>query len=112
MSKQLTRLGPPAPRGLARRNTMAFPRGLRDAIPDLHTGRVLELDSINGHASHLTLFGPQVDLKLLVKETGKLHGEFVVRMGLQVEAARRLAATLTELAERAERMEPVDVWKQ
>jgi hypothetical protein len=43
------------PRGLARRNTMAFPRELRNAIPDLHTGRVLELDSINRHAYNFWL---------------------------------------------------------
>jgi len=112
MSKQLIRTGVPTPRGLARRNTMAFPRELRSAIPDLHAGRVLELDSINGHASHFRLFGPLVELKLLVKETGKLQGEFVVRMGLQVDAARKLAATLTELADRAEHLEPVDVGRQ
>jgi hypothetical protein len=37
-----------------------------------------------------------------VKETGRLKGEFVVVMGLQIDAARKLAATLTELAEQAE----------
>ena len=100
MSSQLTRKKPLAPRPLYRRNTMAFPRELRAAIPDLHGGRVLELDSINGHASNTSLFGPLVQLKLLVKETGKLSGQFVVGMGLQVEAARQLAATLTELAEK------------
>ena len=106
------RTGVPTPRGLARRNTMAFPRELRSAIPDLHAGRVLELDSINGHASHFRLFGPLVELKLVVKETGKLTGEFVVRMGLQVAAARKLAATLTELADLAEQLEPGDIGEQ
>ena len=108
----MIRTGVPMPRGLAGRNTMAFPRELRHAIPDLHTGRVLELDSINGHASHFKLFGPLVELKLVVKETGKLKGEFVLRMGLQVDAARKLAVTLTDLADRAEHLEPVDLWKQ
>ncbi len=91
------------PRGLRRRNTMAFPRELRDAIPDLHAGRVLELDAINGQASGGIPFGPPVQLKLVVKETGKLTGEFVVVMGLQVDAARKLAATLTQLADQAEK---------
>jgi hypothetical protein len=49
---------------------MAFPRELRQAIPDLHTGRALELDSINGQSSNTIMFGPLVRLKLLVKETG------------------------------------------
>ncbi len=84
------------------RNTMAFPRELRSAIPDLHAGRVLELDSINGRASNTALFGRLVELKLVVKETGKLSGRFVVRMGLQVDAARQLAASLNELADQAE----------
>ena len=88
---------------------MAFPRELRAAIPDLHGGRVLELDSINGHASNSSLFGPLAQLKLLVKETGKLSGQFVVGMGLQVEAARQLAATLTELAEKAEKLPAVEI---
>src|SRR5205807_1628263 len=116
MSTQLTRKNLPAPRRLVRRNTMAFrrntmafPRELRGAIPDLHAGRVLELDSINGHSSNTDLFGPLVELKLIVKETGKLSGEFVVGMGLQADAARKLAATLTELADRAERSEAVEI---
>ncbi len=82
---------------------MAFPRELRGAIPDLHAGRVLELDSINGQGSKMPLFGPLVQLKLVVKETGKLTGQFVVRMDLQPDAARELAATLTRLADEAEK---------
>jgi len=103
MSTQLTRKNVPARRDLLRRNTMAFPRELRQAIPDLHAGRVLELDFINGRAPDFSLFGPPVELKLVVKETGKLKGEFVVVMGLQIDAARALAATLAELANHAER---------
>jgi hypothetical protein len=80
---------------------MAFPRELRDAIPPLHDGRVLELASINGQASNTTLFGPLVELKLVVQETGKRSDSFVVLMRLQPEAARTLAATLTELADLA-----------
>jgi hypothetical protein len=82
---------------------MAFPRELRGAIPDLHTGRALELDSINGHSSNTVLFGPRVELKLVVKETGKLSGQFVISMDLQVDAARELASTLTKLADMAEK---------
>ncbi len=102
MSSQVTRKSAPMRRGLARRNFMAFPRELRRAIPDLHAGRVLELDSINGQSSNTFLFGPLVELKLVVKETGKLTGQFVVRMSLQVSAARELAATLTQLADQTE----------
>jgi hypothetical protein len=81
---------------------MAFPRELREAIPDLHGGRELELDSINGRSTNMPLFGPLVRLKLVVKETGKLKGRFVVLMDLQPDAARELAATLTKLADGAE----------
>lgn len=82
---------------------MSFPRELRDAIPDLHAGRALVLDSINGQVTSIPLFGSSlVSLKLVVKETGKLSGEFVVRMDLQIDAARKLAATLTKLADEAE----------
>jgi hypothetical protein len=95
MSKQLTRR-------LPRHNTIAFPRELREAISDLHAGRVLEIDSINGRSVSIGLFGPLVELKLVVKETGKLTGKFVVRMGLQPDAARTLAATLTRLADQAD----------
>src|SRR5262245_45532706 len=99
MSVELARKNPPARRGLSRRNTMAFPRALRDAIPRLHGGRVLELESINGAVSDMMLFGPLVQLKLVVQETGKLDGKYVVRMDLLPEAARELAATLTRLAD-------------
>ena len=90
-------------RTLARRNSMAFPRELRDAIPAVHDGRILELDSINGQASNTPLFGPLVELKLIVKETGKLTDSFVLLMRLQPAAARQLSATLSELAEQAEK---------
>jgi hypothetical protein len=71
MGSELTRRQVPTPR-LQRRNMMAFPRELRGAIPDLHAGRVLELDSINGQSSNTALFGPIVELKLVVKETVNL----------------------------------------
>ncbi len=89
-------------RRLHGRNMMAFPRELREAIPELHAGRALDLDSINGQAADTPFYGPLVELKLVVKETGKLTGEFVIRMGLQIEAARELATTLTKLADAAE----------
>jgi hypothetical protein len=109
MSTQLTRKKAPARRLTTRRpprrNTMTFPRALRDAIPDLYGGRVLELDSINGQSANTPLFGPMVELKLIVKETGKLTGEFEVWMGLHIDAARALAATLSRLADQLERSE-------
>ncbi|HUI77328.1 MAG TPA: hypothetical protein VLY24_05415 [Bryobacteraceae bacterium] len=111
MGTELQHQNPAPARRLARRNTMSFPRALREAIPDLHAGRVLELDSINGRASNTRLFGSQVSLKLVVKETGKLAGEFVVRMDLQVDAARQLAATLTQLAQEAEQSGPAEIGK-
>ena len=108
MSSELTKADVPIPRRPLSRNTMAFPRELRDAIPDLPTyvGRVLELDSMSAQPTHSHLFGPRVNLKLIVKETGKLHGEFTVRVDLQAESARALAATLIQLADKADQMEP------
>jgi len=88
---------------------MAFPRELREAIPDLHAGRVLDLNSISGFASHTLLMGRLVHLKLSVKETGKLSGKYVVGMALQLDAARQLAATLTKLADEAEHKEPIEI---
>jgi hypothetical protein len=85
-----------------RRNAMTFPRELREAISDLHAARDLELDSVDGQSSNLVFFGPLVRLKLVVKETGKLRGRFVIGMDLQPEAARELAATLTKLADVAQ----------
>ena len=87
---------------------MAFPRELREAIPDQHAGRVLDLDSITGFASHTLLCGRSVHLKLGVKESGKLSGKYVVLMVLEVDAARQLAATLTQLADEARRKEPLE----
>ena len=109
MGTELTQKKVPALRRLLRRNTMAFPRELRDAIPDLYTGRVLELDSVNGQVLNTVLFGSLVSLKMIVQETGKLEGQFVVRMDLQPDAARQLAATLSQLADEAERSEPSEL---
>jgi hypothetical protein len=106
MTKKLAVRGLPARRGATRRNVMEFPRELRDAIPDLHAGRILELDSISGTASNLSILGPPIDLKLVVKETGKLKGQFVIRMSLHPEEARKLGATLTELADQVEPAKP------
>jgi hypothetical protein len=107
MSTELTRADVPVPRGRFSRNTMSFPRELRDAIPDLPTyvGRVLQLDSMSAQPTNTHLFGAHVHLKLLVKETGKLSGEFTVRVDLEVESARALAATLTQLADQAEKLD-------
>jgi hypothetical protein len=102
MSTKLTRKKTPVPRGLYRHNWIAFPRELRAAIPDLHGGRVLEMEALTGHATDTPLFGPLVELKLVVRETGKLRGKFTILMGLQAEAARQLAATLTELADQVD----------
>jgi hypothetical protein len=99
---------PPAPpaRRLSPRNYMTFPRELRDAIPDLPTyvGRTLELAGTHGSASNTRLFGTRVHVDLKIRETGRLKGRFTVRMDLQVEAARALAANLLELADRAEKV--------
>jgi hypothetical protein len=105
MGNELAQNSNPA-RRLERRNYMAFPRELREAIPDLHAGRALELDSIHGQSSNTLLFGPLVQLKLLVKETGKLRGQFIVRMDLQPDAARKLATELNNLADVADRSQP------
>src|SRR5579859_4020362 len=106
MSKEVSRRNVPARRRyLTPGNTMGFPRELREAIPDLPTcvGRVLKVETINGDATNSPLFGPRVNLKLVVKETGKLKGEFVIRLDLEPEAARGLADTLAQLAQRADK---------
>lgn len=101
MSQELTTGKIPA-RPRRRRNAMTFPRELREAIPELHGARDLELDSIDGRSSNVVFLGPLVQLKLVVKETGKLKGRFVIGMDLQPDAARELAATLTKLADVAQ----------
>jgi len=109
MSVPVTQKNVPARRRPPSPNTISFPRGLRDAIPDLPTcvGRVLKLDSVEGQPSQTRLFGARIHLKLTVKETGKLTGEFVLRADLGADAARALAATLNGLADQAEQSEPI-----
>lgn len=89
----------------SQRNLMNFPQALRDAIPTMPRcwGRSLELASIDGDCCNSTLYGRQVRLKFQVRETGKLKGEFEVQAQLNIEAARALAKTLTNLADQAER---------
>lgn len=108
MSRELSPKDISIPYGFYRRNWIAFPRELRAAIPDLHGGRVLEIDALDGQPSNTPLFGSCVQLKLVVRETGKLQGEFSLLMGLQADAARQLAATLMELADQAQPPDPAD----
>ena len=101
MSTELTRPGLPSRRRpLKNRNYIMFPRELRDAIPNLptYTGRLLELESIDGSIIDNPLFGQSVSVKMVVTETGKLKGKFEVELGLQPEAARALGETLIQLA--------------
>jgi len=105
MSTELSRTGTPSRRRpVKNRNYIMFPRELRDAIPDLptYTGRLLELESIDGGIVDNPLFGQSVSVKMRVTETGKLKGKFEVRLGLQPDAARALAETLLQLAKRLE----------
>ncbi|HEY2019508.1 MAG TPA: hypothetical protein VGH38_38640 [Bryobacteraceae bacterium] len=88
-----------------RQNTMNFPQALRDAIPTTPGcwGRALVLASIDGDCGTSAFYGRKVRLKFQVKETGKLTGVFEVQAHLNLEAARALAKTLTDLVEQAER---------
>ena len=83
-------------------NHVHFPQSLRDAIPgpDLPgCDRLLILSSIEGSWSRSILFGPRVQLNLRVEESGKLTGVFDVKVHLNGDAARALAATLEKLIE-------------
>ena len=102
MSKQLSRTTVARRYRLTPYNTIAFPRELRAAIPDLHGGRVLKLASVTAGVSRAEFFGAHIQLNLTASETGKLSGEFVVRVDLLPEAARTLAATLIRLADEVE----------
>ena len=87
-------------------NAMVFPQALRDAIPGPELpgcDRSLVLASIDGGCSHTAWFGRRVVLNLRVEETGKLTGAFDIKVNLNVDAARALAATLAELIQQAEK---------
>src|SRR5438309_307249 len=81
--KALVRSRQPVP--LAGKNSMTFPQELRAAIPEErgYSGRVLELDAIDGKVRAIGLSGPVVHLDLRLQETGKLTGKFTLSMDLQ-----------------------------
>lgn len=88
-------------------NYIVFPQALRDAIPGPELpgcARSLILDSIGGNCASDNFFGKRVRLKFLAKESGKLKGTFEIGVDLEPEAARALAATLRDLAERVEKL--------
>jgi hypothetical protein len=94
-------------------NSMYFPKGLRDAIPEWEdSARMLTLTNIDGNCSHSKLRGRRVELNFHVEETGELNGSFNVYADLEIEAARELAATLQDLVKRAEMLPPskITVW--
>jgi len=101
MSKELTH-GTPGPLRMAPYNTITFPRALRDAIPDAHGGRVLKLDEVTGGISRAEFFEDHIQLNFTARESGKLSGEYVVRVDLLVDAARELGETLLRLASELE----------
>src|ERR1051325_5242512 len=88
------------PKGF-RQNTMAFPQDLRGAIPTMPGcwGRALALASIDGDCCNSLIYGKQVRIRFQVEETGKLTGKFDVQTFLNLDAARALAKTLTDLVE-------------
>ena len=109
MSAEISKSDVPVPTGRFNRNRIFFPTALRDAIPDLPTflGRELTLDSTTGRLTHVPFLpppfnGPRVQLDFVAKETGKLSGQFTIRVDLAPEAARALAETLTRLSNQAE----------
>jgi hypothetical protein len=102
MSKELSR-GTVSRRGRTTSyNTIAFPRALRDAIPDLHGGRVLKLDEVAALISRAEFFEDHIQLNFTAREAGKLAGEYVVRVDLLAQAARGLGETLVRLANELE----------
>jgi hypothetical protein len=92
-------------------NLVTFPRALRDAIPAEPTmaGRVLHLSTIDAKPSH-TYRGRRVQLRLTAEESGKLTGRFPILMDFDLDSARCLAATLMEIAGRAEQLERGPGW--
>lgn len=94
MSTQLARTLP---------NWITFPQKLRDAIPEFEPcrGRVLQLDSVEAHATNTEWTGRRVAVKLHVCETGKLDGVFDIWIDLNISAAQTLAEVLQAAAEKA-----------
>jgi len=102
MSKEITPGTASGPTPMTPYNTITFPRALRDAIPDLHGGRALKLDEVSAIISRAEFFEDHIQLNFTARETGKLSGEYVVRVDLLVEAARELGETLLRLADELE----------
>ena len=84
------------------KNTMTFPRALRTAIPEGHSGRILELSAVECKVAGTGFAGPVVHLNLHLQENGMLTGKFLLWADLQPSAARALGETLTQIADRAE----------
>jgi len=84
-------------------NWITFPQKLREAIPAIEpcAGRVLEIDSVDAHASDSQWTGRRVSVKLRVCETGKLDGVFDVWLSLNVAAAQALAEALQAAVDQA-----------
>ncbi len=102
MSKEITRGTVSRSTRMTPYNTITFPRGLRDAIPNLHGGRTLKLDEVTGLISRAEFFEDHIQLNFTARETGKLSGEYVVRVDLLADAARELGETLARLANELE----------
>jgi hypothetical protein len=90
-------------------NSVTFPRELRDAIPDHQpsAGRALKLESVDAQPANTVEWGRRVDIKLQVRETGKLNGVFDVWIDIEIDAAKALAETILAAAELSAKISPV-----
>lgn len=91
-------------------SNMIFTPQLSQAISGNADARMLNLTCADAAPHHSLLIGARVQLRLTVEESGKTPSAYPILLDLEVSAARALAQSIAEMADRAESMTPGRGW--
>lgn len=94
-------------------SNMTFPARLREAIADHLDATMLSLTSTDAGPHNSLMIGARVGIRFTLEGAGTPGGTSVaypVLLDLEVKAARALAQSLTEMADRAEELIPEPGW--
>ncbi|MFN7918832.1 MAG: hypothetical protein U0Q16_01975 [Bryobacteraceae bacterium] len=91
-------------------SNVTFPSKLREAIPERVDARMLNLTTMDAAPHNTLLIGSRVQVCLTVEESGRLSGRYPIFVDLETNAARALAHSILEMADRADKLVPGPGW--
>lgn len=90
--------------------SMTLPAKIREAIPGKIDASMLYVTTMDAAPHHTLLNGARVRLQLTAEESGRRNASYPILLDLKASAARMLAQSLLEMADRAEKLVPGPGW--